>query len=189
MYQDSPGIYKIVNTVNGHFYIGSTFNLGKRRNRHFSELRLETHYNIHLQRSFKKYGENKFYFVPIIICDIDNLAIYEQILIDGLHPHYNIRKDATSNKGVTKSEYEKIRVGNMFRNKKLSKEHIYNRGKSRTMSNIEKNPMANIEILPGGKYRFLIDQKHLGCFIKLKDAQLVRTSYFSRKFGGGLDNL
>jgi len=180
------GIYKIVNLTRGDFYVGSTINLRKRMARHFSDLKYQRHYNIHLQRAFNKYGKDNFKFEPLIFCNVENLELYEQIIIDGLCPTYNIRKDATSNIGLHISDEEKIRIGNFFRGKKLSKQHIINRDTSRTLSNIENNPMANIQMISSGKYRVLISQKHLGCFTYLEDAQLVRTSYFSRKFGGGL---
>lgn len=56
------GIYKILNTVNGKFYIGSTNNLRKRLYEHYRELSLGTHTNKHLQAAWLKYGKEGFKF-------------------------------------------------------------------------------------------------------------------------------
>ena len=56
------GIYKILNTVNGKFYIGSTNNLRKRLYEHYRELNLGIHTNKHLQAAWIKYGKEGFKF-------------------------------------------------------------------------------------------------------------------------------
>lgn len=56
------GIYKILNTINGKFYIGSTNNLRKRLYEHYRELNLGTHTNKHLQAAWIKYGKEGFKF-------------------------------------------------------------------------------------------------------------------------------
>lgn len=55
-------IYKIINKINGRFYIGSTINFNKRKERHLYELNNNKHHNIFLQRAFKKYGIDCFDF-------------------------------------------------------------------------------------------------------------------------------
>ena len=185
MYLDYPGVYKIENIANGSFYVGSTYSLAKRKSKHFRTLKKGDHYNIHLQRAFNKYGVHNFIFSAIIVCDKHNLSLYEQALIDGLHPNYNIRIDATSNIGVRKSDEEKIRIGKMFKGKKLSKDHIKNRDMSRMVRSMERNPMSNIQILPSGKFRAKVAQKHLGCFLTLEEAIQCRTDYINSLFGGG----
>lgn len=56
------GIYKIINTVNGKFYIGSSTNLRKRLYEHYRELNLGIHPNKHLQAAWVKYGKSGFKF-------------------------------------------------------------------------------------------------------------------------------
>lgn len=56
------GIYYITNKVNNKVYVGSSVNLSRRKNKHFSELRCGVHTNIHLQRAFSKDGEANFTF-------------------------------------------------------------------------------------------------------------------------------
>ena len=55
-------IYKIINKINGKFYIGSTVNFEKRKRKHLNELNNNKHHNIFLQRAFKKYGIDSFDF-------------------------------------------------------------------------------------------------------------------------------
>ena len=54
------GIYRILNTINNKFYIGSSVNLRKRLYEHRRLLRLGKHENYHLQNAFTKYGEENF---------------------------------------------------------------------------------------------------------------------------------
>lgn len=56
------GIYRILNTINNKFYIGSSVNLRKRLYEHRRLLRLGKHENYHLQNAFTKYGEENFKF-------------------------------------------------------------------------------------------------------------------------------
>lgn len=63
------GIYKILNTINGKFYIGSSKNLRKRLYEHFRELNLGIHSNKHLQNAWIKYRKEGFKFCILKIID------------------------------------------------------------------------------------------------------------------------
>lgn len=67
------GIYKITNTVTGYCYIGKSINISKRLQRHLRNLRNNEHYNLHLQNSFNKYGEDKFTFNVLEECEEEQL--------------------------------------------------------------------------------------------------------------------
>lgn len=58
-------IYKIINVENGHFYVGSTIEIEKRKKRHFKDLKNGRHHSMYLQRAYDKYGENSFRFIII----------------------------------------------------------------------------------------------------------------------------
>lgn len=75
------GIYRIRNTTNGHQYVGSTMDFGRRRGEHFKRLRSGTHPCRHLQAAFVKYGEAVFLFEIVAHHDGD-LTEQEQRTID-----------------------------------------------------------------------------------------------------------
>ena len=109
------GIYKIYNKQNHKFYIGSSKNLRKRRNRHFQELKRGVHKNIILQQAYNKYGYDNFEFIIIENVEQSLLINREQFYIDSLNPQYNINKTANSSLGVKRREEtkEKVRQANL----------------------------------------------------------------------------
>jgi group I intron endonuclease len=58
-------IYKIINTTNGKFYVGSTTNTRERFRTHRNRLRRNRHHAKHLQAAWNKYGEVVFVFKVI----------------------------------------------------------------------------------------------------------------------------
>ena len=61
--KDKIGVYRIVNTINGKIYIGSSVVcLYKRAHTHRNYLRADKHCNRYLQNSWNKYGEHNFVF-------------------------------------------------------------------------------------------------------------------------------
>jgi group I intron endonuclease len=62
MYKIISGIYLIINNVNNKIYVGSSVNINKRKNRHYSELKNGLHKNKHLQNAWNLYGEENFTF-------------------------------------------------------------------------------------------------------------------------------
>ena len=90
------GVYRITNTITGHFYIGSAVNIDARWARHRSDLNTKTHHNPHLTRAWHRYGSDVFRFSIELECDESQLAISEQYLIDLLRPEYNISLNVTA---------------------------------------------------------------------------------------------
>lgn len=73
MTHSKSGIYKIINTLNGKYYVGSTNRLSYRWYRHRINLRAGKHINAHLQNAWNKYGEDKFRFVVVEYCSVKDL--------------------------------------------------------------------------------------------------------------------
>ncbi len=71
-------IYKIIIQGTDRFYIGSAVDFHKRRLHHLSQLRIESHRNTHLQRCFKKYGEDSFSFEVLEEVEGDNKLLLER---------------------------------------------------------------------------------------------------------------
>jgi group I intron endonuclease len=92
MNEDKKGIYKILNLLTGHFYIGSaTMDFARRFRQHRSDLKLGKHRNIHLQRAYNRDGVSNFEFQIVEILDLSDKEILEreQWYLDQ-SPHYNI---------------------------------------------------------------------------------------------------
>ena len=98
MLPNDCGIYKIINRVNGKYYVGSSWNLDIRWKRHSVALRGNRHFNNHLQRAWNKYGQNAFEFIVIERCSEDDLLNVEQRYLDiaktELDNIYNMNFDA-----------------------------------------------------------------------------------------------
>lgn len=121
------GVYTIKNDINGKVYIGSTKNLLHRKRQHFVDLRRGKHINKHLLSAFKKYGENSFSFIPLLLCDTINLLFYEQLLINKYNPEYNLSPTAGSCLGTKRSpefcERNRLnKLGSHYRGSKRSPE-------------------------------------------------------------------
>src|ERR1700743_692572 len=94
------GIYKITCISTSKFYIGSSEDVLRRKDRHYSDLKRGCHINSYLQRSFDKYGRDQIRFEIIEFCK--DIISREQYYIDTLKPHFNARKVASSNPGLGK---------------------------------------------------------------------------------------
>lgn len=93
------GIYKITNTVNGKFYIGSSVRIKQRWRNHRSDLRGNRHHSVHLQNAWNKYGEAAFVHSIIEECSKETLLEREQYYMDLWNPldinvGYNVAKEA-----------------------------------------------------------------------------------------------
>jgi len=107
------GIYCIENLFNGKKYIGSSQNVFKRRNRHFSELKNNKHKNPHLQNAYNIYKqENLLFYVLEEVLDENKLLEREKHFIDICSNLYNINKIPNSSLGVKRTAETKEKVRN-----------------------------------------------------------------------------
>jgi len=125
------GIYKITNIENGNTYIGSSINISRRFEQHKKALKRGNHINRHLQYAWNLYGEESFIFSILLICDRNNLVMYEQAAIDALNPEYNVAKNAGSpNLGVVESDEQKAKISQSLKNYEFTEEHKKNLSRS-----------------------------------------------------------
>lgn len=131
------GVYKITNTINGKIYIGSC------SYRRGIEHRWTAKYNRYLERSFKKYGRDKFKFEILQECKPEHCVAYEQVYLDYYKPWietgkgYNISRLAGSTKGNEftqehRQKLSKAAKGRIISEQQRKKMSIANTGKKRT---------------------------------------------------------
>lgn len=82
-------VYKIVNTVTGDSYVGSSRDVMKRWASHREPSRWKKHPNIPLYHDFQKYGQDKFRFQILAPVEPEYLKQVEQEFIEMLKPTYN----------------------------------------------------------------------------------------------------
>lgn len=133
------GIYSITNLVNDKVYVGSAVDIKARWYSHKSELRRGVHPNSLLQRSWSKYGEEKFLFDVIEeVIDKSKLLEREQYFIDSKYSYkreigFNLRRNANSNYGLkfsksTRDKMSKVRLGEL--------NHFHGRSHTKTAKKI-----------------------------------------------------
>lgn len=111
------GIYEIINTTNGHRYIGSAVDIRRRWVEHRQDLVAGTHHSKYLQRSWSKNGEVSFHFGIIEECTPEDLLLKEQHWLDMLSPEYNTYRVAGSPLGFrhtpeTRARMSVAQIGN-----------------------------------------------------------------------------
>lgn len=99
-------IYSLENTETKKRYVGITNNPKRRKYRHFSDLRANRHDSKKLQRSFDKYGEEKFVFTILLEkeCERNVILSLEKEYIqkyDSYENGYNMNKGGLENNGFS----------------------------------------------------------------------------------------
>lgn len=117
------GVYMITNMISNKKYIGGSVNIRKRITRHYSDLKLNRHNNIYLQRTFNKYGFDVFKIEILAICPKDWFYInkLENYFIKTLKPDYNLTAN-TDNKACSELTKKKLSEKAKLRLKQLSQE-------------------------------------------------------------------
>lgn len=134
------GIYKIKNLENGKCYYGSSKDITKRWKTHLNQLKNGKHHNIHLQRSWDKYGESSFIFEVVEECNEKVLLELEQKYLDS-NPEYNIGVKSSGGDNLTKNPNKNDIISRMTdsvrnRYKLMSK----NEKKEKHSQPMDKNP-------------------------------------------------
>ena len=138
------GIYKIVNKINGKFYIGSSEDILDRWYKHQNLLNRKIHKNTKLQNAWIKYGADNFLFILVENIEKERLLEIEQNYLNECSEfpdnNYNInyyvnsimrgrkhsiesrKKMSAAQKGKTQSIESKIKNANSNRGRKHSEE-------------------------------------------------------------------
>lgn len=108
-----PGVYQIVNEVNGKFYVGSSIDVTNRWGQWRSYAKNNNlRYPSLLVKAFIKYGIENFTFILLEQCEPtkESLEALEQHYIDLLKPQYNILPKAYSAAGRTYTDEQKAKM-------------------------------------------------------------------------------
>ena len=133
MKEKISAVYKIINTVTGDFYVGSSKNVKRRLAAHKCPSKWNEHPNSPMYQDMQKYGVDKFRFQILAPVMPEYLKQVEQELIEMLKPTYNNyrangidverckatnKKYQQSEKGkVNKKKYRQSEKGKASRNK------------------------------------------------------------------------
>ena len=142
-----PGIYRIVNTITGDFYVGSSAYIHSRKSEHFQRLRKNIHANPHLQHAWNKYGEEAFAWEVLERPAVDALVKREQYWIDVLGPPYNIRKTAESNLGVKASTVSRAMRRQAWHNLSPDEQH-------RAKQILAEGRQKKLELIAKGEWQY-----------------------------------
>lgn len=99
----SAGIYAIVNTATGKWYVGQAQNFRTRWRSHHNDLVNRRHHSHYLQRSWDIHGEDAFVFrVLEDVLDLSQLTAREQYWMDSRprNERYNGSPTASTNRGM-----------------------------------------------------------------------------------------
>ena len=137
------GIYKLTNTANNRFYIGSCREFKERWKQHAKGLEQGKHTNTFLLNDFNKCGANSFVFEVLELMDgasKEERLAKEQFYLDQLYDNqcqcYNIRKEAVSREGCKDSNPEAARKRRSDASKKLMEDPVY---KQQAIDNMRKS--------------------------------------------------
>ena len=95
------GIYGILNTKNGKWYIGQSVNIERRWYQHLRTLKGYGAHNVAMSFDARKYGINAFEFTVLKLCDASQLDYYEVEYIkkyESASKGYNVLGPLTDNK-------------------------------------------------------------------------------------------
>jgi group I intron endonuclease len=165
------GVYQITNKADGKKYVGSSSDIDRRRDRHFSRAKSGTHENKKLQNAFNEHGQDSFIFSVLEYCDESLLIQREQFYIDALRPEYNLSPTAGCTKGVKLSQATK---------NKLSASHM---GKKHTQEAREKMSIARM----GNTYA--LGSRHKHTQEHKNKISIARRAYYARLKQQGEQNV
>lgn len=150
-------VYKITNLINEKIYIGKTFDIQKRWNKHLETVKYKGNGYQYLHKSIEKYGVENFLIESLEVNLNEELAFErEKFWIKELNSNNpNIGMNLTiGGEGVTGHKWSEEQ------HSKLSGSNHYNYGKSLPMKTKEKlslalsganNPMFDVHLIPWNK--------------------------------------
>ena len=114
-------VYKIINTITGDFYVGSSKNVKSRWTSHKCPSRWNRYKNNPMYLDMRKYGVDKFSFQILAEVEIEQLKEVEQQFIEKLQPTYN--RNRANGWDVERYKETRKEYGKEYRKTDKSKEY------------------------------------------------------------------
>ena len=121
----TSGVYWIYQqSLDRALYVGSSQNVAGRIKAHIAALRRGKHPNVHLQRTWDKYGSDDIQFAPLEAASVDRLAGREQFWLEALAPTCNVAicTEAAA-RGAKRSDETRRKISLARKGTKLSEAH------------------------------------------------------------------
>jgi group I intron endonuclease len=198
--QIKSGIYKIINKIDGKYYVGSSKNIQYRWTEHKRQLNNNCHHNDFLQRAWNKYGSNSFDFIILESTDIDKTLLTEQKYLDIAKIEqdkcYNLNFKVTGG-DMGQHSRDKIRI--KMSGRKLSSETKEKMSKSKMHGTVKKdnktscresrlkNPNTHKEYYQKNRER--INERKRMKRLELKKLKLNDTINLSHMWDGSVGHL
>jgi group I intron endonuclease len=172
--QNKSGIYKIINKIDGKYYVGRSSNIKKRWRSHRNLLRQNKHSNCHLQRAWNRDGESSFDFILVeevipdknILIDVETRYINKFVndRKNGIDDCYNLSLSAVTG-SVPGNQHRKGKPHSIEDRLKISKGLLGNTNtKGKSISEIHRQKI--IMNAPKGKNNHAFNNKIYNFFNK-----------------------
>lgn len=160
---DHIGIYKITNLLTNKCYVGQSQRVKKRVAEHFRLLRLGSHTNPKLQRSYDKYGPEAFTWSLEVECDnSEELDKLENAFLQGNAEFdepamFNIANEAkVPMRGKRHSEKTRLQIANSKRGRV---EHVTPEYRSKLKASQTRRFFSDSKFV--AKVKFLVENDHM----------------------------
>lgn len=113
------GIYCLVNTLNGHHYVGSSSNLANRMRNYLNVnfLKSTRNKNMPITKALLKYKHCNFSLSILEYVKLEDLIIRETYYIREINPYYNVLKTGYSSLGYKHTEETKNLLSKLAKNR------------------------------------------------------------------------
>lgn len=182
------GVYKILNTKNSKYYIGSTIDsFTKRLNHHYHALIRGNHKNSHLQNAWNKYGEDAFEFIIIEVCEFEQVREREQFYIDSIPEGlaYNMNPLATGPCLIEESIEKQVESRKEFYKECLVYYERFKEGEiglDQIPEKFQKRIESYTQLVPWNKGKHYESTDHLKVPKKKKGDQTMKRNTFREKY-------
>jgi group I intron endonuclease len=117
--KDKPGVYCLINKINGHSYVGSSSYLASRMRNYLNNsfLKSKQNFNMPIVKALLKYGQLQFSLLILEYVELESLTIRETFYITSVIPYYNVLKEGYSSLGYKHTEEAKKLMSELAKNR------------------------------------------------------------------------